>query len=395
MSTLSRAYEYGRIVSVDLIPLGGSLAADAASAATSITVEDASDFDENGGSLLLNGVVYAYSTWTEDDATGVGTITIPAPGLTGAAVEGDMVAVYDTLYLTASTFKQAEVAVTGDDGNVDTLPAAIADHLVDKIDEGIRGLTGESVKLELDGDEWVIVDIYGLGDPNASGAQFLNTDTMTVTVTGAQAFPLTRLPITGSEHVRWGGVDLLPSEWSRAGRIVTIPTPNYAKVGDIYTAAYAYRVGLSETVVGWGSTGPNLVVAEGDSTDRSAVSFDDSTWTRGAAPLGYPLSQVPGSDWPVAVTSIVSSNAGLWIRRKFTLASPVTVQVFARADGQYWLYADGTLLDSYTGSTAQLFNLGPFAVTLQAGTHVIALHVNDDTSDPGSDWTYGDIQVTT
>ena len=242
MSTLSRAYEYGRIVSVDLIPLGGSLAADAAAAATSITVEDASDFDENGGSLLLNGVAYTYTAWTEDDATGVGTIAL-STGLAGAAVEGDMVAVYDTQYRTASTYKQAEVAVTGDDGNVDTLPASIADHLVDKIDEGIRGTTGESVKLELDGDEWVIVDVLGLGDPAAAGMLGHNTDTHTVAATGTQTFFLSHEPIAGTEHFRWGGLDLLPSEWTRAGKIVTIATPNYAEVGDVYSAAYFYRGG--------------------------------------------------------------------------------------------------------------------------------------------------------
>lgn len=242
MSTKRREYEYGRIVSVDIVPLGDNLAVDATAGATSITVEDACDFDEDGGLLLLDAVVYAYATWVEDDSTGVGTLSGLLPPLAANATEGTVVAVYDPMYATAATDKVAQVEVVGDDGNVDMLEADIALHLVDKIDEGVRGVNGEQVKLELEGDEWVIIDIFGLGDPNASGTLF-KRDAMTVAATGAQTFPLTYEPIQDSLHLRWEPINLDDTAWTRAGKIVTIPTPNYFEVGDVLTAKYAYRKG--------------------------------------------------------------------------------------------------------------------------------------------------------
>ena len=240
MSTESRDYEFGRIVSVDVVTLGDNLAADAASGAATITVEDAADFDEGGGQLVLNSVPYTYISC--DDDTGVITL---AGTLSAAAVEGDEVYVYDPQYVTVSTDKVAQVAVIGDDGSVDMLECAIALHLVDKVAEGIRGNQGEAVKLELDGGEWVVVDIAGLGDPNASGTLFYE-DSLTVAATGVQTLNLTYEPIPHSEHLYWNGLYQPGSEWTRVAQVVTCadsPTGAVA-VGDNLTMEYAYRKGI-------------------------------------------------------------------------------------------------------------------------------------------------------
>lgn len=246
MSTKRREYEYGRIVSVDVVPLGDNIAVDVSSGATSITVEDASDFDEDGGQLLLNGTVYAYATWTEDDATGVGTINGLTPTLATNANEGDTVAVYDPMYLIAAVDKIAQVETIGADGNIDTLEASIAEHLVDKLDEGVRGNNGEQVKIEIEGDEYVIVDVFGLSDPNTGpgGAKFMQ-DQITVTATGAQTLNLTYEPIINSEHAYWNGLYQPGSEWSRDGKIVTFPDAPSGAVtaGDVLAMEYAYRLG--------------------------------------------------------------------------------------------------------------------------------------------------------
>jgi len=240
MSTESRDYEFGRIVSVDIVTLGDNLAADAASGAAMITVEDAADFDEGGGTLVLGGVSYVYISC--DDDTGVITL---AGTLSAAAVEGDEVYVYDTQYLAVSTDKVAQVAVIGDDGSVDMLEAAIALHLVSKVPEGIRGNEGEAVKLELDGGEWVVVDIAGLGDPNSAGELFYE-DSLTVTATGVQTLNLTYEPKPHSEHLYWNGVYQPGSEWTRVGQVVTVPdSPTGAvEVGDQLVMEYAYLKGI-------------------------------------------------------------------------------------------------------------------------------------------------------
>ena len=215
MSTLSRDYEYGRIVSVDVVTLGDNLAADAAIAATTITVEDAADFDEDGGQLVLNAVVHTYAAC--DDDTGI--ISGLDPALAVAAVEGDDVSVYDPLYATVATDKVAQVAVIGDDGAVDMLECAIALHLIDALDEGVRGDNGESVKLELDGGEWVVVDLRGLGDPASTGTLWAR-DSFTLGSAGAQAVTLTYDPIPTSEDVKWNGLG--QSDWTRSGRVVSL-----------------------------------------------------------------------------------------------------------------------------------------------------------------------------
>ena len=399
--SLSREYEYGRIVSVDVIPLGDNLAADASSGASSITVEDAADFDEDGGSLLLDGVVYAYSTWTEDDATGVGTITLSGT-LSAAATEGTVVSVYDTLYLTAAADKVAQVELVGDDGNVDTLEASIALHLVDKLDEGVRGLKGEQVKLELEADEWVIVDIFGLGDPNASGTLFMQ-DSATVAATGNQAVYLTYEPITNSEHLYWNGLYQPGAEWTRDGQTVTVADPStLIAIGDLLTVEYAYRGGAMPAVLEWESTGWRyLQITEADATDRSAPTFNDSSWSVARAPFGNvvatdgsPFSLAPAA-WGAPRTIFTPPpNIGLWLRRSLPqIQAGATVTVEVRVDGDCTVYWNGNLVDTRSGDgTADVASMTVPTAYL-GGQNVLAVKHIDDAADPASDFIYIDARV--
>jgi hypothetical protein len=244
VSTKRREYEYGRIISVDIVPLGDNLAADVSAGATSITVEDACDFDEDGGQLLLNGVVYTYATWVEDETTGTGTLSGLDPVLAASATEGTVVAVYDPMYACAATDKVCQVELTGDDGNTDTLEASLALHLVGKLDEGVRGNNGEQVKLELEGDEWVIVDIFGLGDPDTGpGGEHYKIDPFTVAAPGAQSLALTYVPLPESHHLYWNG-DEQQGAYTISGQTVVIDSTEGAtlEVGDSLVAKYAYRM---------------------------------------------------------------------------------------------------------------------------------------------------------
>jgi len=249
VSTKRREYEYGRIVSVDVVPFGAVLAADVTAGASSITVEDASDFDEDGGQLILAGIVYTYSTWVEDDATGVGTIILTGSTVAANAFEGDAVDVYDPLYLAAASDKVAQVEAVGIDGNIDMLEATIALHLADKVGEDIRGLYGEQVKLEIEGDEWVIVDISGLASTSstgqASGGVLAEQDSTTVAYLGPnQSIILKHTPIENSEHGYWNGDYQPGSEWSRFDNVVVWPDPDgLIQVGDELVCEYLYTPG--------------------------------------------------------------------------------------------------------------------------------------------------------
>jgi len=247
VSTKSREYEYGRIISVDVLTLGSALAVDTAAASTTIEVADAADFDEHGGQLVLNGTIYDYTI--VDDETGI--ITIPA-GIAADALEGDQVAVYSPLYELAVSTKIAQVEAIGDDGNTDTYHATVAQHLIDKIAEGVRGLSGELVKLELDGDEWTVVDVLGLaGTDEARGSRVAAAqDQSVVTVVGAgiaQSILLAHEPILNSEHVYLNGLYQPASEWSRRGQTIVVPDPDgLARVNDRLTCEYLHVPGASE-----------------------------------------------------------------------------------------------------------------------------------------------------
>lgn len=232
-------------------------------------------------------------------------------------------------------------------------------------------------------------------DIDTERIEFSNSDRVVASTDGTVTLVLTHQPIDGSLHVRWDGDDLEPTEWTLSSRTLTF-TNQHVKVGDIITAAYAYYPSDAvPTPVEWGSTGPNFGVTEGSATDYSSPAFDDSGWAEGVAPLGHPTGPIVGypTDWLPAVTDVGSVDTGFWIRRTFELDSDESVAVSARADGQYWLYLDGDLIDSYTGAASANWNAGPIPAYLTAGSHVVALHVNDDTSDAGTDVIYGDVRV--
>lgn len=233
-------YESGYIVDVSTVTLGDVLAEDAASGATTLTLDDCADFDADT-QVLIDGSLYNV-TAVDDDAS---TITI-SPGLASALDEGEAVDVWDPLYQQVASHKTAQVRLLSEDSNEDIIEAFLANHLVDKLDEGIRGTVGESVLLEMDGDEWRIVDVQGFGDPDEGlGTKFWQ-DTLTVTETGDQTINLTHLPEPNSEHAYWNGLYQPSSQWSRTGQVLTISdSDSMFKVGDVLTVEYAYRRGIS------------------------------------------------------------------------------------------------------------------------------------------------------
>lgn len=148
----------GRVVAVTHDPLGDELAADALTGATSLVVEDAADFSEDGGSVLVGGEVLRYLT--ADDEAGVLTLD-PATPLGADAVAGDRVALWDAEAAGVVTDYVAHVAEDGAELNDDSLEATIHHALVPYLPEGIRDGLGEAVLMQrLDGGLFV-VDLLG------------------------------------------------------------------------------------------------------------------------------------------------------------------------------------------------------------------------------------------
>lgn len=141
----------GKVVSVETRNLAEPAVADAAVAATTLYVNDASTFDENGGFVSVNGDLLVYLT-TDVDAN---TITLAA-GLATAIADQDSVEVYPP-----TPVKTALVSL-GDDGG-DSVPATVEHALLDKLTDGTRDdATAETVVLEQRGTyDLVAVDLVG------------------------------------------------------------------------------------------------------------------------------------------------------------------------------------------------------------------------------------------
>ena len=167
--------ETGTVIAVTTTLASDEMAADAATGATTIYVEDAADFDEAGGLLqvthdvpteldpvnapgvmtnVLTAVSYPYNGI--DDGTGAVFLDSP---LVAPALAGDIVKVINPL--TNSPWQEvvASVALAGFD-NDDALEAVVDHALVPFLPEGIREEgTGEVVTLEWKDDELRVVNI--------------------------------------------------------------------------------------------------------------------------------------------------------------------------------------------------------------------------------------------
>lgn len=355
-------YEHGRILAVNEVAYGDTLVGDIPAGATSLTVEDPVDFDEDGGWLVINDQVIEYSTY-DDDTGEIFLVT----ALDDAAEEGDRVDVWDPLYQVASTEKIAQVELDGEDDNVDPIEATIPHFLVDRVSDGLRGLTGESVLLEEDGDEWRIVDMLGLANQSATGSQFWQDSTLVSSV-GTQTVMLTHEPLRNSEHVYWNGLYQPASEWSRNGRTITVEDPlGHMFLGDELTVEYAYQAG----VAAWLSVplGSNWRYKTGLGPDPAYAdpAFDDSLW--GTGPSGFGLG-----GYTELVGTVVPSPLDVWTRINVTTHGGSLLFSARQVDKDASVYLDGELVWSLPFTTEGTMHIGD----CPAGDHVIAIYGSDD-----------------
>jgi hypothetical protein len=149
--------------------------------------------------------------------------------------------------------------------------------------------------------------------------------------------------------------------------------------GDTRPVSMALRTTGGESIVlDYGMSGwKYLQVPLGDTVDRSAPGFNDSSWATGTAPFGnggaysgFPPSQ---TNW--------SAGTGLWLRRKVTVTPGIkSATVTLRVDNSAKVYWNGSLIN--IPKTA--FGTYTTIIRLKTGTFDIAIHALDDGGvDPG------------
>lgn len=224
----------GRVRSVDTVEYGDLLDGDHAIGVTTLQLQDAADFDEDGGYLRLNGVVLTY---TEADLD-LDTVTLADP-LAVAALDGDAVSSWDPVANAVSSDLFALVAVDGTDTADDALEAIVDHPLAPLLPEGIRGTTGEAVELRYRGDDLFVTGIRGRA-PLLPG--YVNDDTSTWSGLGDLILTLTKTPKPGSLQIKLNGHELETTDWTYDAELnrVTVSSTSWMEAGATLTAYYSY-----------------------------------------------------------------------------------------------------------------------------------------------------------
>jgi hypothetical protein len=232
----------GTVLEVSSAPVGDVLAAAALAGATTLFIDDTSDFDPAEGGYLLIGAQVVQYTAVDDDAE---TITLAAPLAVNADVD-DPVYVWDVGLNAIAKEYRALVAVPGALANDDALDAVIAQSLGALFQEGIRDPgTGETVVLEQQGTDWVIVDARSKGSAVGftRATSTVTTDALAPGASGAVTVPLApgyRLyAIAMSKTGRVTIYQTLAAQTADATRLAGVDPRSYDGVVLDYVAAVA------------------------------------------------------------------------------------------------------------------------------------------------------------
>jgi hypothetical protein len=163
----------GYVLDVSLESAGSSVTTDAIAGATTLYLDDATDFAEGGGSLKLqSGVTVEYNSADMD----ADTLTLSSP-LPLDVPEDTHIAVYPV-----ANFYQAQIEVESYD---DPILVRVPHHYWAFLPLGQRADdSGEQVRLWYDGNDWSIVDVGGLARVRLSNGVSTSLKTFRYTAEG-------------------------------------------------------------------------------------------------------------------------------------------------------------------------------------------------------------------
>lgn len=234
--------DLGLLSEVVAEPRGSFLTADVVALDTTLFVDDAGDFDDEGGVLELNGERLTYTGITFGETRGDPDEITLETGPTEAATTDDSVSVVQADAVAVDYW--AWVAM--DEGDPVMVPLRydqLAGWPVQQYDPPVPVAVAE--------------DLSGIEDAPgrslSSAVQFYQ-DTHVVTEAGEQSVQLTYLPIDNSEHLYWhpadqAGIYQSGDQWSRDGQVITVPDElGLVAVGDSIAVEYAYLLGATAFV---------------------------------------------------------------------------------------------------------------------------------------------------
>ncbi|HKY57655.1 MAG TPA: Ig-like domain-containing protein [Aeromicrobium sp.] len=288
--------DLGAVSEVVEEPRGSFLTADAAVLDTELSVDDAGDFDDQGGVLELNGTRLAYLSVTMGETRDDPDVITLESGLSDAANVDDTVSVVIASEVAFDYYAWVDM----DEGGSVPVPLRY-----DQLPGWPVGQYDPPIPVAVAEDLSGIEDAPGRPSPvPASETKFRNVDSFTVATVADQECVLTYLPVDGSEHVMWhpqagGGLHVPAAAWSRASRLLTVPEFDGLAIDDVLTVEYAYRAvqggieppsitdpddgetvsDTTPTITGTGEPGYTVVVeVDGDLVNTVTVD-SDGEWT--------------------------------------------------------------------------------------------------------------------
>lgn len=337
----------GYINAVAVVRAGGNLREDASATDTTIYLDDAFDFNEDGGTVEINGVVYAYTAADlENDALTLAT------GLTA-----DVEANFPASVVPAAMEKRASITMA-DSG--DAIDVRVPHSLYDRIPEGIRNDSErESVTVEINGGEWAIVDVFGK-EASIDGS-YLNPTTVPPAAT--DGFPPDSSPLP----IALGTVGVVLLKWSAIENHDPVTYQVHISTTESFTATESTFLGRTAGTFMICRTLPDNSVLDYGTTYYFRLIAEDAD---GAAEPSETASgspqQVTGPD--IAVNYVYAGNVfaeqivGGTITSDLTLASTIKT---ADAGARVELSADGLLITDSTGTPTTI--LGTDAVNFFKG----------------------------
>lgn len=126
-----------------------------------------------------------------------------------------------------------------------------------------------------------------------------------------------------------------------------------------------------------------LLVAHSDTTDRSAVDFDDSTWETALLPLGTnSRSDAAAAGFPENIATLWPLDKNAWFRATFELGAPLDMHLSVYLDDAAKVWINGVLVFDHTtndsGGTVYLWETDVLADKFVAGTNHIAIFCRGD-----------------
>lgn len=240
--------EEGKIENVYSVPIGDALSGDHAAGVNTIFLADVGDFNEDGGQLQIDGAIYTYSDFDDDEDT----LTI-TPALAGAFEGGEPVYMYPLVdELTAD--------ISIDEGE-DSITAILSHSLKAIVAEGIRDPSNsETVIMDDDLGFWRINEIIGQ-QPSINGSYIDPTTTIP-----PEAITDGNPPASSPEVILVPGLKVIYAKWDP---IVNNDLVQYEV--HINTSSFVAVAGDAATLVG---ITPGNMVAIRTLADNSPLAYD-------------------------------------------------------------------------------------------------------------------------